>query len=233
MPVFHPFSSQHFITLAIGAAVTACLIFAGRRGGRPKQTAVAILIFLNFFAAPMVRLAWRGYADPGIENRLPLQLCDIAAVIAAFALLTRRPLLCDLTYFWGLAATTQALLTPALQLGFPTWPFVVFFVQHFAIVATALFLPLADGWRPRTPWWSSPARAWLWVNVYIVCALGVNTSLGSNFGFASHKPSNPSLLDHLGPWPWYLVSLQGIALLLFLLLSLPFLSLPSRKPGGK
>ncbi|MGC4014146.1 MAG: TIGR02206 family membrane protein [Luteolibacter sp.] len=233
MPVFQPFSSQHFIALAIGAALTACLIFAGRQGGRSKQAATAILILLNLSPSLMVRLAWSGYPDPGIENRLPLQLCDIAALVSAFALMSRDRTLCDLTYFWGLAATTQALLTPALQLGFPSWPFVVFFVQHFAIVATALFLPLADGWRPRIPWWSSPARAWLWVNVYIVFAMAVNASLGSNFGFASHKPANPSLLDFLGPWPWYLLSLQGIALLLFLLLSLPFLLLRKPKPDGK
>ncbi|MFD0895204.1 TIGR02206 family membrane protein [Luteolibacter ambystomatis] len=230
MPVFHPFTVQHFIALAIGAVISAAVIIAGRKGGKPKRIAIGILTVLNLSAYVMVRLAWKGHADPGIDNMLPFQLCDLAAIIAGLALLTHRRTLRDLTYFWGLAATTQALLTPALQIGFPSWPFVVFFIQHFAIVATALFLPLADGWRPRTPWWSSPARAWMWANVYILCALGVNTWLGSNFGFASRKPSNPSLLDHLGPWPWYLLSLQGIAFLLFLLLSLPFLG---RKPRGK
>ena len=58
--------------------------------------------------------------------------------------------------------------------------------------------------------------------VYITMALGVNTLLGTNFGFASHPPHNPSLIDHLGPWPWYLVSMQAIALALFFLLALPF-----------
>ncbi|MEY4245694.1 MAG: hypothetical protein RLZZ245_3279, partial [Verrucomicrobiota bacterium] len=45
--------------------------------------------------------------------------------------------------------------------------------------------------------------------------------LGSNFAFASRPPDNPSLIDHLGPWPWYLFSLLGIALLLFFILALP------------
>jgi len=52
-------------------------------------------------------------------------------------------------------------------------------------------------------------------------ALGVNTLLGTNFGFASRPPANPSLIDHLGPWPWYLLSMQAIAVTLFLLLALP------------
>lgn len=37
------------------------------------------------------------------------------------------------------------------------------------------------------------------------------------------KPSNGSLLDYLGAWPWYLISLEIVAFVLFLLLYLPFL----------
>ena len=32
----------------------------------------------------------------------------------------------------------------------------------------------------------------------------------------------PSLLDFLGPWPWYLLSLELIALVSFFLLDLPW-----------
>ena len=126
---------QHFAAVAIGSVITAALILAARTGGKAKRTATGVLALLNLTAYGMVRLAWRGYADPGIDNLLPFQLCDIAAFLAGFALLTHRRTLCDLTYFWGLAATTQALLTPAIQIGFPSWPFIVFFIQHFAVVA--------------------------------------------------------------------------------------------------
>jgi uncharacterized membrane protein YwaF len=36
------------------------------------------------------------------------------------------------------------------------------------------------------------------------------------------KPATPSLLDMLGPWPWYLLAGELIAVLLVLLLYLPF-----------
>jgi uncharacterized membrane protein YwaF len=53
--------------------------------------------------------------------------------------------------------------------------------------------------------------------------MGINAWLGTNFGFTAHKPVNPSLLDHMGPWPYYLLGMQGMAVVLFSLLALPVL----------
>ena len=152
---------------------------------------------------------------------------------AGIALLTRRPLFCALTYFWGLAATIQALLTPAITVGFPALPFLMFFVHHFAVVIAALYLPLVLGWRAKTPFWKTPLEVFGWSQIYLVFAMAVNRLLGSNFAFASRPPDNPSLLDHLGAWPWYLLAMQGIALAFFLLLALPFMKKESHpaNPG--
>lgn len=57
---------------------------------------------------------------------------------------------------------------------------------------------------------------------YQAAALIINSILKTNFAFVSHVPENPSLIDHLGPWPFYLFSMQGLALVFFLLLALPF-----------
>ena len=220
---FQPFSNEHLGALFIGVLCVLALLWAGKRGGRKRQIASGLLAFLNLSAYPLNQAAWMslGITLP-LDNILPLHLCDIAAMTAGFALLTKRPILCALTYFWGLAATLQALLTPAIGLGFPSWPFITFFIQHFAIVAAALYLPLVDGWRPRHPLWNDPLRVYGWSVAYLAFALGINTLLGTNFGFASRPPANPSLIDHLGPWPWYLLSLQMMAVTLFILLALPW-----------
>lgn len=227
---FHPFSAEHLITVLTGSLVVAVLIWIAKTGEKNRYRIAALLAFLNFSAYPLSQAAWMLLDAPkSLDNFLPFHLCDVASITAGFALLTRRHLLATLTYFWGLAATIQALLTPAIGVGFPEAPFIMFFVQHFAIVAVALFLPIVDGWRPKNPWWRSPVEVYGWSIIYLIFALIVNRLLGTNFGFAAHPPENPSLIDHLGPWPWYLGAMLILALILYLLLALPFVR--SRKPG--
>ena len=218
---FHPFTPAHYITLVIGFTITAGLILFAKRSNRNQRAVTAILAFLNLSAYPFALFAWREY-PVALDNVLPLHLCDFAAIIAGFALFTKKPILLTLTYFWGIAATTQALFTPAISHGPPSLPFIHFFIQHFAIVAAALYIPLVLKWRPNTPWWRSPLEVMGISILYHGFSLLVNVILRTNFAFSSRPPDNPSLIDHLGPWPIYLFAMQGLALVLYLLLALPF-----------
>jgi hypothetical integral membrane protein (TIGR02206 family) len=56
----------------------------------------------------------------------------------------------------------------------------------------------------------------------MVAIFFLNLAIGSNYMFVAHKPLTPSLIDVLGPWPWYILSLEAIGLVLFLLLYLPW-----------
>jgi len=210
--------------MVAGLAGIAVIVAWGKKAGKNERIPRAVLAFLCLSAFAYTQAAWMTIeGDPDLDSSLPLHLCDLAAMIAGFALLTEKRLLCVLTYFWGLAATIQALLTPAITVGFPHPAFVAFFVQHFSIVAAALYLPAVRGWRSGRPWWRGPLTALLWANAYLVLSMGVNAWLGTNFGFTARKPVNPSLLDHMGPWPWYLLGMQALAVVLFSLLALPVL----------
>jgi uncharacterized membrane protein YwaF len=55
-----------------------------------------------------------------------------------------------------------------------------------------------------------------------VLAAFVDIATGGNYMYLRHPPSNGTLLKVLGPWPWYVVSSTGIALLLFWALDAPF-----------
>lgn len=230
-PPFTPFSAAHGWAVVAGALGIAALIGLGRSGARNERIARSILAFLCLSAFAYTQAAWATIeGEHDLDSALPLHLCDIAAFIAGFALLTKKRLLATLTYFWGLAATVQALATPAISVGFPHPAFLAFFVHHFAVVGAALYLAMVTGWRAARPWWKTPLQALLWGNAYLAVAIAVNSWLGTNFGFAARKPVNPSLLDHMGPWPLYLLWMQVLAAVLFSLLAIPVLE-KAKIPG--
>ena len=218
---FEPFSRDHLQILLIGFAGIAAVLFCGRRGGGLEKATTRCLAWINLTAWPvsLVAIWWQG-GETEIDHFLPFHLCDIAAVTAGLALLTKTPVFRSLTYFWGLAGTIQGLVTPAISETGPV--FVSFFLQHFTIVAAALYLPIVLGWRPRHPLWKAVGEVLAWSVAYLVFAIVVNAITGGNFAYVSHPPENPSLLDHLGPWPWYVFSMLGLAMVFYSLLWLPF-----------
>jgi hypothetical integral membrane protein (TIGR02206 family) len=162
-------------------------------------------------------IATRGWLSP--QTLLPMDLCDWATIAALATLLRPNQRSYELAYFWALSGTLQALVTPDLFYDSPDLRFVVFFAFHGGTVAAVLFLTLAAGMRP---WPASIPRVLARSSLYLVAALATNWAFGTNFGYLSAKPANPSLLDVMGPWPLYIVELVGLAVLYVVVLYLPF-----------
>ena len=209
---------EHLVALAVIAVSTIVLVVAGRR--RPGA-------WLNVLAAVLVvdEVSWwlflLGGGQPGsrIELSLPLQLCDVAIFIAAGALWTRRQLLVEVTYFWGLAGTIQALLTPDLPQHFPSYPYFQYYIAHGGVVAAALILVVGLRQSPRR--WAVARVAGLTV-VYAALVGFVDAVTGADYMYLRSKPPGATLLDFLGPWPWYILSAAAIAVVLFAVLDAPF-----------
>ena len=225
------FGASHWFALEAIALVLVLGVFFVRRG---YATIVrGVLAFGCLIIYPLNQLSYLhvDFQVP-LNNIIPLHLCDVAGFTAAIALLTERKLFYELTYSWGLAGTLQALLTPNLPYDLPHPIYWTFFFQHGIIVVVALILPMAQGWRPQpgTVW-----RCFLWMQGYVVVALAVNFAAGTNFGFLMEPPAADTLFNHLGPWPYYWVSLEILALLLLSLVNLPFARCcsPWRRPSAR
>lgn len=211
---------EHLVTLAVIAAVIATLVVSGRL--RPGAWTVlacrilAILIIVNE-AAWWVWLA--GHGTYSASYALPFQLCDVAAVVSAAALWFRQPLLVELTYFWGLAGTANGLITPDISDHFPSFGFMQYFIAHGAIVAAALFLVIGLKIAPRP---GAVVRVFVLTLGLLVLEAVINLLTDGNYMYLRHTPGAHSLLDMLGPWPWYIVGAAALALALFAILDLPF-----------
>jgi hypothetical integral membrane protein (TIGR02206 family) len=162
-------------------------------------------------------IAARGWLSP--QTFLPMNLCDWATIAAVATLLKPNQRSYELAYFWSLSGTLQALVTPELYDDFPDLRFIIFFAFHGGTIAAVLFLTLARGMRPYP---SSLPRVTVWSLIYLVSALAVNGLFATNFGYLSAKPTKPSLLDIMGPWPDYVFALVGLGIFYVLLLYAPF-----------
>ncbi|MBE7437060.1 MAG: TIGR02206 family membrane protein [Spirochaetales bacterium] len=160
---------------------------------------------------------WAGHWD--LRWDLPLQLCDWAFLSLALAFLTRHRFLYEISYFWGLAGTLQGMLTPHLGRDFPSIEFLAFFLFHGGVIAAALFNAIAQEQYPRGGAFWKVALA---SQVYLLTALLANFLIqGANYGFLMEKP-DASLMDYMGPWPWYILSLELAGLFSFWLYDLPW-----------
>ncbi len=220
MPPFHPFGPAHLGALAVVALATAMVVVLGRRLGERGQKLLAdglALSLLGYVIAAYLRkgltVGWHW------GDTLPLQVCDWTLIACLIALVGRQPLAFEIAYFWGLTGAVQALLTPDLHVGFPSLRFFQFFWGHGGIVAAIACLAGVLRFRPRP---RAVPRMFVAINAYALIVGSLDAFFGWNYGYLAHTPSQPSLLDHLGPWPWYILSMEAVALLSFIVLDLPW-----------
>jgi hypothetical integral membrane protein (TIGR02206 family) len=201
------------------------------------NAALAVILVLAVSADPLLTwLRYRGDADPTLAGRLvrettlPLYLCDVVSLVLAVALITRRPRWVEIGYLWGIGGTVQGLLTPTLYFDWNTPEYYAFFLQHGGVPVAALTLVFGAGSVPQP---GTFRRAVLWSWVYMGGVMLLNVLLGANYGFLNGKPGVGTLFDYMGPYPWYLVTLQAVAFSLYGLLLLPFSRQPAETRIGR
>jgi hypothetical integral membrane protein (TIGR02206 family) len=137
--------------------------------------------------------------DFDLSVSLPLHICRLTWVAVVAALWTLRRLPVALTYFWGGLLSTQAILAPSLAESFPDPRFLAFWALHVMEVAAAVYLVVLLRLAPR---WRDLAATVAATLAWAVVAISFNAVAGTNYGYLRHKPAG-SVLDLLGPWPWY------------------------------
>jgi hypothetical integral membrane protein (TIGR02206 family) len=203
---------------AIAATVlAAALLVAGarRRGAAFAEPAARVLapVLLAGFAGEQLTYVLRG--EWSAEVNLPFQLTDAVTFVAAAALWWRAPLAVELTYFWALSASVQAVITPDVGEGFPDPLYFAYFAAHSGAVAAACLLVFGMGIGPRP---GAVVRVYAITAGFAALAAVATVASGGNYMFLRRKPVRGSLLDVMGPWPVYIAAAAALALVLFLAL---------------
>jgi hypothetical integral membrane protein (TIGR02206 family) len=217
---FRLFSMEHIVT--IGLIIVLCILLflfkkRLREEGKYLRIALALLLLVSDISQQLWLLFEHAWS---IKSALPLQLSDLTAILAIVMLLSRSYKLFQFMYFAGLGSSIQAILTPDLgKYSFPHFQYIEFFVSHGGVVLACLLMVAVFNYQPMIPS--------MWGTIFIVTLYSgliffLNKRLGSNYLFIMKKPKSASLLDYLGQWPWYLISLELVMIFSFYMLYSPF-----------
>ncbi|MFB4307399.1 TIGR02206 family membrane protein [Actinomadura sp. GTD37] len=231
---FVAFGPSHWAALGMFAVGCAGLVLIGRaqrpgsgagfteraRGfGRAYALAV-VYVMVGTQVNALLPGQWR------VGGSLPLQLCDLAWPAAVGALWTLGRRWFALTYYWGLTLSVQGLVTPALNgADYPGIDYLGFFGMHLMIVWAAVYLTWGLGMRPD---WRDYRFAVAATVAWAVATSLFNAIAGTNYGYLNKKPGTPSILDLLGPWPWYVLVEAVIILLGWALITWPWTRVSGR-----
>jgi len=232
--IFKAYTFPHYITLLILLVFMIIMIIVFKKIKNEKARKIFCYVLgAVIYLQEIVRISW--YIGNGVfelGKSLPLHLCGFAIILCPIMLVKKSYFLYELNYFWGIGGALQALLTPNLQYPFPHVIFFTFFLSHGLIVVSCIYMTFIVGFRPT---WKSIIKTAIATNVLLGIIAVINLLTNGNYMFLCEKPDSTTLLSYLGPWPWYILSLEGVGLTIFLILYAPFfikdILTPKKKPS--
>ncbi len=218
---FVAYSFSHISMILLFISLVALLyLFRNILQQAPQKFVIRNTLIGLLIASEISLQIW--YSHTGSWNfldTLPLQLCSISLIFSIIMLIMNNYRVFEITYFLGLAGASQALFTPELFFDFPHYRYFHFFIAHIAIMLSCLYMVWIEKFHPT---FRSVGKAFIALNIIAFFVYWVNKWTGGNYMFLARKPSNASLLDFLGPYPYYIFTLEAVAVLLFTLLYMPF-----------
>ncbi|KAA0212899.1 MAG: TIGR02206 family membrane protein [Leptolyngbya sp. PLA3] len=208
---FRLFGPLHVVTVAALLGAMAAAIMLGRRwhGTRRERLLRHAWIGATLLWQTIAVIWYLWPTNFDLFESLPLHMCDLAAWIAPFALLTQKRLLRALLFFWGIGLSTQAFFTPVVDGGINTFAFWLFWVGHTQIVGSAVYDLGVLGYRPS---WRDYFGVTLVNLACLALILPFDLWTGTNYWYVGNmRPEHPTLVDRLGPWPWRVVWMVLIA----------------------
>jgi len=187
---------------------------------KPRQEQLGIVLGLIVMSNYLVWVGLEAIAGTfDSKLHLPFHLCRFANLAIPFVMIWKKERLFQVLYFWGMSGMLQGAITPDVTHGFPHFHYFRFFIGHNGMVLVLIYAIVVFDLRPTLKGlWDS----FLALNAFLVFAAIVNLILDSNYFWICGKPPTASLLDYLGPWPWYILIAEFVALLHYSVAYAPF-----------
>ncbi|WP_035770270.1 TIGR02206 family membrane protein [Arthrobacter castelli] len=229
---FDAYGLLHWTMLAVTVIGAVLLVrFGRRRRATPKPAVVARAMAILLLSVTLgFQVYWLMPQNFDLQQSLPLHLSDILRLVAAYALWTRRRWAVGITYYWGLTLNPQAMLTPDLSAQrLPVLEMTSYWSLHILVMWAVIYLTWGMGRYPR---WSEYRFALLFTGVWAAVVFGINSAIGTNYGYLNAKPGGASLLDLMGEWPLYLLVALVLITVVWALITWPWSLIHRKVPSA-
>ncbi|MDF2788438.1 MAG: hypothetical protein K0S80_1536 [Neobacillus sp.] len=217
---FEMFSVSHFVIITL-LILGSFFIFIYREKLKDKKWRKAeVTVGISLIIIEVSYHLWMAANDMWeVSHAIPLELCSISLILSLLLLLTRKKVIYEILLFTALLGASQAIFTPLLNFDFPHFRFFHFFYTHVMMIWVVFYFTWVQGYRP-TIW--SVVKLFVFLNVLLPIIMLINKAVDGNYMFLSHKPNSASLLNLLGPYPWYILSMEFLLITLSLIVWLIF-----------
>ena len=201
---FSLFGVSHFAPILV--MITLILLIAKFgdkiRNSKYEKTLRYILAF-SLICSEM-GYYWRLVAVPSLGpnpvESLPISVCGWAAVFCSYMIIGKTQSLFDISYFWLLAGSIFALITPTVltYTGPTRFRYYQFWAEHTLGYIAIFYMIFVHKMRPNI---KSAIRSYIALVVLAVVAYFSNVIIGNgaNYLFLARPEAAPSVLDILPP----------------------------------
>lgn len=218
---FFNYGFEHLLSFLLWIAFVIYVLYAGRYQWNLFQQKLYITILISFAAfTQLFKIVTKlnlGTFD--ITTDLPLHLCNIMPFFMPFIMWYKNRFLWAFFFFWIIGGTFQSLITTTLTESFPHFENIRYWAVHSILTLAALYGGIVYRFDLK---FKDVVYSWLGLNTLAAFIYPLNVALSSNYLYLNAKPAGTTMYDLLGPWPWYIVSLEFATFIIFSILFLIF-----------
>ncbi|WP_240516009.1 YwaF family protein [Candidatus Izimaplasma bacterium ZiA1] len=195
---FKYFTLAHFVPILLLLGIIFILFkYQEKIRSLKNEDLIRLTLAFVMIIADMSYFWHKMYIGADIKDHLPITVCGWTAILGGFMLLSKRQTLFDIVYFFALAGSINALITPAVitDNGPTHFRYYQFWIEHLSIFIAVFYMIAVHKFRPNL---KSAFKSMGALIMLTIIALYVNANIeGANYLFLSSTENGDSALNFL------------------------------------
>lgn len=228
---FSYFSLAHILPLIVmGILIYLSYLYREQLRNWKHEYNLRIVFALVLLLSDNAYFWHKMYIGADIANHLPVTVCGWATIMSVFLLLTKKQGLFDIVYFFVLAGSINALITPAVIIdnGPTHFRYYQFWIQHTGIFVATFYMLFVHRFNIN---FKSMVKSFLVLVFLALLAIYVNSNIeNANYLFLATTEAGDSVLNFLpSNLGLRLLIMGGVIGFLYFLAYLPWIFINKNK----